>query len=218
MDEITEVRSIATVIADAMKMKNISIDKLSQLTGVSDRFIQLLLEGKYHKLPSAPYVHGYFGRIANALNLNSEELWNEYTAHTVLSRTGKHTATPAPISFTKLSTGLMIVVGIALMGLIVIALRTPSLFGEPTISLESFDSTTSTSTFIMKGVIDPSNELLINDEPVLTDATGTFEKQFELMPGFNNFRINVRGLLGKEFSVTKQILLTTSTEHQVEPQ
>lgn len=52
------------------------------------------------------------------------------------------------------------------------------------------------------------------------DESGLFEKNFTLTSGFNTFNFKVRGILGKELQMTKQVYLTTSTkktEKQVEP-
>ncbi len=217
MDEFEEIKPIAEIIGDAMKMKSISADKLSQLTGVSDRFIALLLEDKHEKLPSAPYVRGYLSRIGNTLNLNGEQLWADYTKQHIVARSGKNDRL-ARNKFEVKYPGMPVIAGIAvvIIAIIIFVFRAPAFVGTPTLSLENFSDTASTSTLDIKGKIDPKNQLTVNDEVVYPDEQGVFEKQVTLVPGFNTFRFKVKGVLGKEFETTKQVYLATSTK-RVEP-
>ncbi len=217
MDEFVEVKTVAATIADAMKMKSVSIEKLSQTTGVSDRFITLLLDEKHTKLPSAPYVRGYLARIGAALNLNGEQLWNDFAREHAVPRSGK-TDTIATNRFeirqpnmVALGAGIVVVVA-----LIIFAFRAPAIIGTPTLSLDALPETAATSTLDIKGKIDPKNQLTVNDEIIYPDESGVFEKKVTLSPGFNTFRFKVKGMLGREFETTKQVYLATSTKH-VEP-
>lgn len=214
MEEFEEIKPIAEIIGEAMKMKGVSADKLSQLTGVSDRFIALLLDDKHEKLPSAPYVRGYLSRIGNALNLNGEELWTDYTKQHTVARSGKND-TLATNKFEMKYPSAPVIAGIAIIiiAIIIFAFRAPAFIGTPTLSLENLSDAASTSTLDIKGKIDPKNQLTINDEVVYPDEQGTFEKKVSLVPGFNTFRFKVKGVLGKEFETTKQVYLATSTKH-----
>ncbi len=214
MDELEEIKPIAEVIGDAMKMKGISAEKLSQLTGVSDRFIALLLDDKHEKLPSAPYVRGYLSRIGNTLNLNGEQLWTDYTKQHVVARSGKNDTLVTNKFEMKYPGAPVLAVGaVVIAGIIIFALRAPAFIGTPTLSLENFSETASTSTLDIRGKIDPKNQLTVNDEVVYPDEQGTFEKKVTLTVGFNTFRFKVKGVLGKEFETTKQVYLATSTKH-----
>jgi len=226
MEEFMETKTVAEIISDAMKSKNISIEKLAQLTGISERFLELMIKEKAGKLPSTPYMRGYFLRIADTLNLNGEELWSEYQRQNAVQ---KFKDKPEPNRGTNkeewikklMNTKTLIAIGVGLGILLVIIWRGPAFIGKPTLSLEHFDDnvSVSTSSFVVKGKIDPKNQLTINDEVVFPDDTGTFEKSFTLTSGFNTFNFKVRGILGKELDVTKQVYLSTSTkkgEKQVE--
>ena len=226
MEEFFETRTMAAMIEDAMKAKSVSIEKLSQLTGISERFLEALVKEGSEKLPAAPYVRGYLGKIASVLNLDGDALWSEYSRQYVRPKSTKKMAmNESERKFEVLekfvSPRSLIIIG-AILGVgLVIWLRGSAFIGRPTLSLEQFDDTTpvATSTFVIKGKIDPKNQLTINDEIVFPDDTGAFEKNFVLTPGFNTFHFKVKGILGKELDITKQVYLTTSTkrsEKQVE--
>lgn len=226
MEELTEQKSLATQLEDAMKAKNISLEKLAQLTGISERFLESMIKENKNKLPSAPYMRGYLSRIASVLNLDGDVLWNEYqtqSAEKKLTQKSESTHEPHNNEWIRkvMNTKALIAIGVVLGILLVIIWRGPAFIGKPTLSLENFGDTVSvsTSTFTVKGKIDPKNQITINDEVVFPDDAGTFEKSFTLASGFNTFHFKVKGLLGKELDITKQVYLSTSTkksEKQVE--
>ena len=47
--------------------KNISLEKLAELSGVSLRHVEALLLGETHKLPPAPYIRGYLVKMGHIL-------------------------------------------------------------------------------------------------------------------------------------------------------
>lgn len=226
MEEFIETKTVATIIEEAMKAKNMSIEKLAQLTGISERFLELMIKGKIGKLPSAPYIRGYFSRIADVLGLSGELLWSEYQRQNAVKKFKEkpepsHSGNRAEWIKKFMNTRALVITGVVLGILLVIMVRGSAFIGMPTLSLEHFDDniSVSTSSFVVKGKIDPKNQLTINDELVFPDDTGTFEKSFTLAGGFNTFNFKVRGILGKELDVTKQVYLSTSTkkgEKQVE--
>ncbi len=227
MEENTETKSVASIIEDAMKAKSMSVEKLSLQSGISERFIELIVKEKVGKLPSSPYVRGYISKIADILNLNKESLWAEYKKQSAEKKVEQSPEKSNEIKNGELikkfiNTKSLVIIGIILGLVIVIILRGSAFIGKPTLSLENYDDniSVSTSTFAIKGRVDPKNQITINDETVFPDESGLFEKNFTLTSGFNTFNFKVRGILGKELQMTKQVYLTTSTkktEKQVEP-
>jgi hypothetical protein len=215
MEESFEPKTIGALIHDAMRAKNLSLEKLGQQTGISERFLSSLTEDDMRQMPSAPYVRGYLLRIGEVLAIDGESLWKEYTRqYGALPRSGKHDAPPSNRFLIKQLNAKT--VGIAAVILVIAAVaffRSSAFIGKPTLALESFDDslTVATSTYTIRGTIDPENQLTVNDEAVYPGEDGIFEKQVPLSPGFNTFRFSVKGLLGKELQIVKQIYYTTST-------
>lgn len=209
-----ELSGISAVISESMKIKGISVEKLSQLTGVSDRFITLLLDEQHKKLPSAPYVRGYLARIGTALNLNGEQLWENYESQHAEAQEGKRNVTTTHAFSAPTPRPLALVIGgiIALI-LVVIGIRAFFFSRSSELILQHFPETVSTSTLAIRGTVDPASQLTINGEEIHPDAQGAFEKQVTLTPGFNTFRFTTKGILGREFAITKQVYFATSTKH-----
>lgn len=226
MEDTFETKSVAVQINEAMKAKGISLEKLAQLTGISERFLESIIHEQKNKLPSAPYMRGYFSRIASILNLDGDALWKEYQlAHEENKKPQKikkaYNINANDWIKKATNTRTLIAIGVILGILLVVVWRGPAFIGKPTLALENFGDniSVSTSTFVVRGKIDPKNQITINDEVVVLDDGGTFEKNFTLTPGFNTFNFKVKGILGKELDITKQVYLSTSTkkgEKQVE--
>ena len=88
-------KNLINLILEALKLKGMNLEKLSQLSGVSERSLALLLEEQFDKLPPAPYVHGYLVKIAETLNLDGRELWREYLKNNEeIRRSGKEDILP----------------------------------------------------------------------------------------------------------------------------
>ena len=77
-----EVKNIPTQIIEKMKAKSIDVGRLSQLSGVSERYINLFVEGKIDDLPAEPYVRGYIRKISEILELDKDALWQEFLDRT----------------------------------------------------------------------------------------------------------------------------------------
>ena len=204
-------KNISSLILDALRTRGLSVERLSQLTGVSERFIVSFIEGKIEKLPSLPYARGYLMKIAEALNLDGERLWREYLKNDeALRRSGEKDHLPknrfAPPRFNKRLAVITLILVIA-FGYLLIKLtstlgRTELTFtnlnNDPTIVREKI--------FKIVGQIKPVNDqLTLNGERVYPNKEGRFEKDLELQPGFNTLVFSVKKLLGKEFIINKQI-------------
>ncbi|MEK7543121.1 MAG: helix-turn-helix domain-containing protein [Patescibacteria group bacterium] len=211
-----EIKNLSSFLHDMMRIKGMSIEKLAQATGISERYIRLLLEERFDKLPAAPYVHGYLIKIASALNIDGEELWSEYLKYNdSLNRSGEKDILPEN-RFVGINVNKKIIFFGALIFIIVlyIAFRIPSFLGGPNL-IVFFDNNAVVTepSFTITGNSDPKNELTMNGEVLYSNKDGGFQKIVELSPGFNTFVFKTKTLIGKEETVVRQVYLkfTTST-------
>ncbi len=213
-----EEKNPSFIIANAMKSKGMTVEKLAQLTGVSDRFLESIVDENFKELPSSPYVHGYILKIAEALNLNGEELWKEYfEKNENIKRSGSADSLPGNRFLIK-HINKNIVLGVA-AGIIIVVFvfwRIQSRVGEPSLSLSDFkdEMIVEQTVFDLKGKIDPRDQLTLNEEILYPDVDGNFEKKISLEPGFNTLTFKVKKFLGKEYIIKKQIFLKVATSSQ----
>ncbi len=210
-------QKLTNLILEALKLKGLNLDKLSQLTGVSERSLALILEERFEKLPPAPYVHGYLMKIAEALNLDGQKLWQEYLKNNSdLRRSGEEDMLPQNrFAIQKMNKKIVVISAAIIVILVYGAFRLPSLFGQPELDISSpKDNPTivQDSNFTIHGIMNPADELTINGEAVYAQKDGNFEKEILLQSGFNSVTFEIKKILGKTFTITRQIFYQTKNE------
>jgi len=208
--------NLSSLILETLRAKNLSVEKLSQMTGVPERFLNLLIEERFEKLPAAPYVRGYLLKIAQALNLEGNRLWGEYLKdNALIRRSGKKDELPPnrfALSVITVNKKIIAFVGVLLILGIFVAIRLPSILGVPELIVDVEDDVvTSSSVITLSGTIELKDQLTINGELIYPDSNGAFTKTVTLEPGFNTFVFNAKRFLGKERTAVKQIFYQTST-------
>lgn len=222
-----ETQPLRDILMDALRVKNISAEKLALLSGVSERFMHALLSENASDLPSAPYVRGYLLKIAEVLGLDGQELWNAYAKPNILiRRAGAEDTLPknrflAP----RLRAKLLIIVGFVLIVIVYGIVRIPGFFGGSSLTISNMEPKmiVQESSFTIRGVIDPSDQLTINGEILYPKSDGSFEHTVSLTSGFNTIEFKLKRFLGKEEIITKEIYFkapistasNTTTENQI---
>jgi hypothetical protein len=200
------------MLTELLQDKNINLAKLSELTGVSERYLEALIEEKYEKLPAAPYVRSYLFKIAEVLNTDGQKLWEEYQKNTQLKKSGVNDPLPRnryrPRPGNKKIVVLIIII-ILLLGYLIFRFR--SFIGQPSLTLfgplaNSANLIVSVPLIKIEGQIKSGEQLTINKEKVYIDENGYFQKDFSLQPGLNIAQFQIKKFLGREISINKQIL------------
>ncbi len=210
--------TISSVLAEALKKKDFTIERLAEETRVSERFITLLIEEQLDSLPPAPYIYGYITKLADALDLNGEELWERFFKHNKTIRTsGKHDTFP-PNRFTTTSINkALIIIGVLIVAVVAyLLIRTFLSFDiSRELSLEGFppeNAVVQEAVLTIKGNVGLEYELTINQIRIYPEETGNFSHNIELREGFNTIVFTVTGLLGKSDQVVRQVFYKPLTE------
>lgn len=214
----SEEKNFSELIANAMRVKGFTVEKLAQTTGISDRFIKYIVDGDLKKLPSSPYVHGYILTIADTLDLEGKELWEEYfQKNQNIKRASQADDLPGN-RFRVKSINKNIIIGSVVLIIIAIFVfwRIQSSVGEPFLSLSDFkdEMIVEQKTFDLKGKIDPRDQLTLNEEILYPDINGNFQKTLSLEPGFNTLSFKIKKFLGEEYIIKKQIFLKVATSSE----
>ena len=212
-----ETKTISTTIITALKAKGLTVEKLAQATGISDRFLESLVEERFEDLPPPPYVRGYLIKIAGVLGLDGEELWREYlSGNGSIKRAGGGDQLPRNRFASKGLNKKVILVGVVVLGIaLYVIVKTPLFSGQPgfTLTNPTQDITvTQEPTFILSGTVSPAHTLTLNGERIYPDRNGSFEKEILLHAGFNTLVFSVKKLIGKEKVTHKQIFYKTEGE------
>lgn len=207
-------RTLIDLIQDGLRLKGISVERLAQLTGISERFVESLVGEEYKKLPSAPYVRSYLIKIAQALGLDGNELWQKYLAESeFIRRAGERDTLPQNrFTVTRFNWKLVAAVLAGVIILIYVLLHIPALVDTYKFSVNIPDNAVvSEASFVMQGTVDENDQLTLDGEILYPDSNGNFEKPVTLKEGWNTFEFKVKRLLGSEKTFTKQIFYQSST-------
>lgn len=214
-----ENKNITNLIIDSLRIKGMSVEKLAQITGISERFLEDLLEEKFDKLPSYPYVRGYLIKIGNILNLDGEKLWQDYIKYNQsIKSSGRKDRLPFNrFTISLVNKKIISVVAIVLFLGGYMGFKLIDFFKTPKLNLENVADamTVQTKEFKIKGKVDFKNNLTLNNEEVYSDKEGNFEKDILLQPGFNTLTFKIKKFLGKEFVVEKRIFYEEATTTEI---
>lgn len=216
--------NFSSLLISAIKAKGITVEKLAESTGVSERFIVFMLEDKFEELPALPYLHGYIMKIAEALDLDGEEIWDKYFKdNEFLKSSGEKDHLPpnrfAISGINKKMIAITVIILLVIGYFVGRALLSFDIARE--LSLEGMEKGTifvGTSTLVLKGLVNPAYQLTVNDEPIYPDNDGRFEKALELKPGFNTLIFKIKGFLGREDKVVKQVYYKTPSSKLIPEQ
>src|SRR3989344_7771934 len=84
----SENKNLSEIIKTHLEQKAITPLRLQQMTGIPERYLEALLKGELKKMPAAPYTRGYIKKIGEALNIDSQELWEHYNEEVLVLSSG----------------------------------------------------------------------------------------------------------------------------------
>lgn len=206
----TPDKKIGETIRNLLETRNINIDKLSELTGITPRFLEQLINENFSKLPPAPYIRGYILKIAEVLGAEGSELWEIFQQQNKqVKRSGGEDKLPTN-RFEPKKINQKIILGV-LFGLLLIGyliFRYKDFSGTPILYIESPEDNVvvSENQILIKGRVNPQDTLTINAESVYVDKDGFFEKEFALQSGINNIEFSVKKFLGKEIKENRRVI------------
>ena len=208
-------KTLQIIFEEALDQKNISHEKLADITEIPKRYLIAVQNTEVNKLPSAPYVRGYLKKICEVLGLNFEEIWEIYKKELSHKTSGAFDKLPinrfAIHKINKRSIAAAIICGVLL---IFFLLNFNNFFGKPYLHIENPKENitfTGDMAIDLYGKINSKDKLTINGREVVTDMAGNFEMIYELQPGLNTIEFKVTKILGKENSQIKQVMLEIAT-------
>jgi len=217
----TDYANISEILINVMRDRKVSVEALSNATDIPKRFIDSLISGDFGNLPAKPYVRGYLFKIAEALRIDENSLWQSYKSSASLTTSGEHDRLPSNrFAFKKMRASRMAAIFLVIVVLAFLGFRFNDILGKPDIDVSLPESTTE-ETIIVSGNVKSGDTLTLNDEVIYPDGEGFFEKRVQLEPGLNTLEFRVKRYLGRESSLTKQVfynpeITPTQPEEQVE--
>lgn len=187
----------------------LTLEEVSQKTGVYEKFIHYIETGKYHLLPPGVYVLGFLKKLAAVYKIQEDTLLQQYrkergiVEHAEAKKVAEEkswkskfkniTITPKLITIS----GSVAVVFLAFFYVVfqVFAInKTPDL----TITEPKNDAVISGTTVTVAGKTEPGIIVAINGQNVFVDTEGNFNTTIGVAPGQKELKIEAANKFGKK--------------------
>jgi transcriptional regulator with XRE-family HTH domain len=187
----------------------LTLEEVSQKTGVYEKFIHYIETGKYHLLPPGVYVLGFLKKLAAVYKISADSLQEQYrkergiVEHAAAAKTAEEKSWKSKFQNVSITPKLMTITGS--VAVVVIAFfyvvfqvfainQTPDL----TISEPKNDAVISGSSVDVVGSTEPGMIVAINGQNVFVDADGNFRTTIGVAPGQKELRIQAENKFGKK--------------------
>ena len=212
-------KSLQTIFEETLEQKNLSHDKLANITAIPRRYIIAIQNLELNVLPSSPYVRGYLKKICEVLGLNFNEIWKIYEQELKHKTSGAFDKLPINrFAIHKINKKSVAGGVFAVILMIFLISNFNNFFAKPFLNRtnpKEAITTTSEYSIDLLGAINPKDKLTINDREIVTDVYGNFESIYELQPGLNTINFKVKKILGKENLEIRQVMFQATTTEQL---
>lgn len=205
-----ETASLKELLREHIELKGLSPKKIADMTGIPDRYIDMLLEGDTSKLPPSPYVHGYITKLSGILNFDKETMWRLYQKESSLTKSGREDRLPNNrFAVRRISRGSVLFGFVAIACILFGGYNAYGIIATPELVITvpaSDGSTVAQETILLQGKTDPDHVVTVNGSEVYVGRDGLFQKELQLQEGINIVEFVVRKFLGKEARIVRHII------------
>lgn len=202
------METLGEYLAAVRSELGLTLEEVSQKTGIYEKFIHHLETGKYHLLPPGVYVCGFLKKLADIYKISPEALVAQYrkesgiVEHTASSKLANEkswqaklkqiTITPKLITISV--SALVVVLAFFYVVFQVFAInKTPTLV----ISEPKNDTVISGSSVNVTGKTEPGITIAINGQNVFVNPEGNFTTTIGVAPGQKELKIAALNKFGK---------------------
>ncbi len=201
----------------------LTLEQVSQATGVYEKFIHYIETGKYHLLPPGVYVLGFLRKLAEVYKISADSLLEQYrkelgiVEHAASKKLAEEKSWKSKLQKITITPKFLTVAGSGLVGIIaflyivfqVFAInKTPAL----AISEPHNDAVISGTSVNVVGKTEPGIIVSINGQNVFVDPNGDFHTTIGVAPGQKELRIDAANKFGKK---NEQVLALRVEETQI---
>jgi len=205
-------KNLAEFLKEKRQSKNLSLDKLSNLTKIQVYHLEALEAGQFEKLPPLVYRAGIFKRLAKFLDVDKSEIIRMYKQEIQTVETSSYDGNiikPKKSSYFVLTQRkLAIFLGILFLILLSAYLyyQFKFLVGPPNLAVDpKVDMVIQQESLTVKGKTDSGVYLTINGENVYVASDGSFSKEVQLTSGINVIEVKAVNNFEKSTKIVRQI-------------
>lgn len=203
-----KIDTLGEYLSKIRNQLNLDIKTVSILTQIKPSYIELLEQGNFHALPADVYIRGFLKSLAGLFRIKEQVLIDQYEKERGfenLQPKAKDNKFKLTLNPRTLVLGLSLLVGLVALGYVANEIR--SVLAPPFLILNepSSDQTVDSNSIVVSGKAEIGAEVLINNQPVLTDSSGQFTENLLLSSGLNIIEIKEKNKFNKVSTITRQI-------------
>jgi lambda repressor-like predicted transcriptional regulator len=202
---------LAILINEGLKRKGMTIQKLSEASGIAVKHLENLSGGNIEKYPSAPYLRSYLIIIGRLLDFDGRTVWENIRVDELAICAGKNDRLPRERRIFSSGKNLIWLIGLATLLGLYLLFRLPEIIGQPGLEIgfptEAITTVSVTPVTVM-GTIKNGDEFFVNGERVPLTPDGIWQKKVDLQEGMNTIELRAKKFLGQETRVLRQIIYT----------
>lgn len=216
--ELHNKRELGEKLQNQRKRLNLNLEKISEKINVPLKYLVALENGDYKNLPANIYSKNFLKKFLRTLKLPEEPLIEQFLeernsfnilnqnkgADNFVARVAKRNLLDMPKIIRTLSVILVVAALLGYLGFEIKDIVTPPKLAifEPQDNL-----VISGSTAVIRGQTEKEARILINNQEVLSDPEGNFEKSLQLQSGINTIKITAKKKHSRENIIYKNILV-----------
>lgn len=187
----------------------LGIEEVAQKTGIFEKFIVSLEEGKYQVLPPDVYVLGFLKKLAELYRISCEDITEQFKKEkNVNLQTFRERITPPKgwrslVSQISITPAFLTIASSAVLGLgafVYVLFQVLSVNHTPALTIiePKADTVLQGSSVLVRGKTEPGITVTVNEQIVLVQSDGSFETTLGVAPGQKDFRFVATNRFGKE--------------------
>ena len=215
------IETLPEYLKDTRESFSYTLNHVSHITNISEKFLAALEAGQYHKLPADVYIYGFLRSLAELYRTDSQALIDQFKKergirdNVTRAQGGKvgnasgaqvyTTYSPSKFAVTPRTITVGAVVLLALFVLGYLFYQVHAINQPPSISVTQpkDGDVIHSSSVVVQGRTDAGAELTINDQPVTVDSSGSFSQSVSLTSGQKELSFVAKNSFGK--TSTKQV-------------
>lgn len=202
----------SSFLSERMKERNLTVKRLSELSGIAANHLDAILRGNLENLPPAPYLRGYLAKLGRMFDFDPTIFWEQFEDVAGLHRAGPRDALPQNRFADRSMIRYFWLAIVVAVPLIYLGVRYSKILGRPELVITDPASspgsplTVREPLIVFRGTLANANRLLINGEVVPMKDRGVWEQSVLLESGLNSVEFVAAKFLGREVRVIWQIL------------
>lgn len=210
--------TVAEQLRRTRQAKELKLPEVAKKLKIRFQYLDALEKGRYSDLPKGVYGRNFLREYASFLGLDYKALGRQYALETgekaqpagkLFERqiVSKRHLIALPLLVRNAIIGVLILASLAYLGFLL-----QQIFEPPKLVIdyppENF--ITSERSILMRGSTEPEADVRINDQSVLADGQGRFERELYLQTGLNTIVVTSKKKYSRTAQLSRQVLVQSA--------